>query len=155
MKENSDTRNQERVHQEFGPSWGYFIFFTCLAVACFYYEIYGYLGTILFGCAALLCFPNRGINDQILKLVKNSWNILGKMLKLSIKISAILLFVWFIYKFLSGVGSFGNYEGLSAEEWYYEYDEAESNYQDLYSCVENYAYSDSYSDLKDIAAYCL
>lgn len=46
------------------------------------------------------------------------------------------------------------YEGRTAEEWFYNYDAAESKYQDLYNCVEPYATADGDISSDDLYYEC-
>lgn len=55
----------------------------------------------------------------------------------------------------SVLGGSGKYEGMTAEEWYYEYDYENGRYEDLYACVEDLSYSDDYEDLSQIYSSCL
>lgn len=42
------------------------------------------------------------------------------------------------------------YQGETAEDWFYKYDEIDSDFTDYKNCVNNYAYSDDYDDLLEI-----
>jgi len=64
------------------------------------------------------------------------------------KFIALLLIGSFV---LAGCSSFDSYEGMSAEEWYEEYADADDNYQKLKDCVESYSYyygSEDYGELQ-------
>ena len=44
--------------------------------------------------------------------------------------------IWMIF----AVSNHGKFEGMTAEEWYYEYSDIEQQYTELKSCVEDYPY---------------
>jgi hypothetical protein len=62
--------------------------------------------------------------------------------------------IWFIFSF---IGSFGKYEGLSAEEWFNRYDEADARVINLQDALEQansniedakYYSGESYEDME-------
>lgn len=61
----------------------------------------------------------------------------------------IIVLIWLIFFHKQ------KYEGLTAEEWFNRYDSAEERYEQFHSCVEEYAYSSDYNDLKEIYYQCL
>jgi hypothetical protein len=84
----------------------------------------------------------------------------------------IIIFIIIIFSFKD----YGKYQGETAEEWFYRYDERDADYEslsisyeELYDdyqelkdeyeifseCVDSYAYSNDYDDLTKIKYICL
>lgn len=143
--------------EEFTPSWGNFLFF----LGFFLFIIFlgeGWVvpfGGIMFGICTLLSWPskngNKWIKEQFSNLGHLSWN----MLKICFYVLIIIGGIWFVGKIFGGITGLGKYEGLSAEEWYYEYTYVDDKYEKLYDCVEDYVYEEDYSALESIQYYCL
>lgn len=80
---------------------------------------------------ALITIPN----NQIRNWFKST---LSSLLYLGLALLAIGIVVWLGSKGLGAVGSLGKYNGQTAEEWYYDYANAEDRYQKFRECVEEY-----------------
>lgn len=152
MEEKTESK-VETPKEEFPPSIWSFLFFAGFAVLALFMEGWVFwLGVPMFSILALLSFPHREghawIKRQINFLLKLSWS----LLKFGFWIGVILGGFWLLSSIFDGIGK---YEGMSAEEWYYEYADAEDRYDQLHSCVEDYVNTEEYSALDDIYLYCL
>lgn len=107
----------------------------------------------------IICIPNNRFHYWLVRKWSEFLDTAKGLAILGATILAIGVVIglgwWFLSSVGNGLGSIGKYEGQTAKEWFYEYDEAEARYQRLYDCVEPLAYSDNYEDLKSIYYECL
>jgi len=83
---------------------------------------------IVVGLAAL-CVPHKGYQIWLAAQWKMLTDLFSSLVSLGFWLAVLVLIVWGGWKFLGGIGnglgSFGRYEGMTAEEWYDEYADAE------------------------------
>jgi len=75
--------------------------------------------------------PNKKLRNLIDALTTKLVKVAGSLLRLILALLAIGLIIWVISGLFRGIGSLGKYEGLNAEEWFNEYDYAETQIDEL------------------------
>lgn len=92
---------------------------------------------ILFGFGVLMAYPNEKFQLWLNNKKLEALNALVKLFYFSVILLVIIGIFLFASKLVSRIASIGNYQGMSAKEWFYEYTASETDYQNLHDCVEN------------------
>lgn len=133
------------------PWFSFTVIFICVVFGIFAKSL---IWILIFGFGAIIAFPNKRYQLWLSKK-REQINIMGiKILKVTFFLLLALVSFWLISKLFGSLSGIGKYEGLSAEEWYNEYDASEANYQNLHDCVEPYAIASGYISADDLYYEC-
>ncbi len=126
-------------------SWASFFGIVAFVLASVYLKMW--LAAVFFAIIAIFSFPHAETNKKI-----KDW--LTVAMYLIIMLIVIGAVIWGISKLFGGIGGLGKYEGQTAEEWFNDYDYAESKYQELYDCVEPYLLGSGNISADDLRSEC-
>lgn len=126
--------------------WLCFVTFSLASVYLLYaddaklIELNGIIWLLITGLA-VICFPNKRFHAWLGVQWKGIASLISTLFWVGVFLVVAGIVIWIGWSILSGIGnrlsSIGKYEGQTAEEWFNDYDEAESSYSQLKDCIDN------------------
>ena len=106
----------------------------------------------------VICTPNDRFHYWLVRKRNELFESVKGLLALGAIILTIGVVLWLGWWVLSSIGkglsSIGKYQGQTAEEWYYDFANAEDKYRELHNCVEPYATANGYVSADDLYYEC-
>lgn len=144
--------------------WIAFIFMSSTSAYLLYandskqFEVSG-TAWLIITILAIICFPNKRFQVWLVVQWNRLTSFVGALFNLGVWLVIVGIVIWIALAIINslgnGLGSIGKYEGQTAKEWFYDYDEAETRYQELRDCVETFATSNRYMSANDLYYGCL
>lgn len=154
--------NKEDNHKIYNKqvNWPWFIFWSIIALYAFFSKAIEGLGFIIPSLLALLGIKHTVFVKDIKIVFTDLGNLIDllftKIFNLFITITILIFAIWSISRITGGILNLGKYEGQTAKDWYYDYEEMEDIYYQFRECVEEYDNLDTYTQIQyeSIFNYC-
>ena len=128
--------NEKRVN------WPWFIFWSIIALYAFFSKAIEGIGFIVPSLLALLAIQHTAFIKSIKIVFTDLGSLIDllftKIFNLFIAIAILIFAIWSISKITGGILNLGKYEGQTAKDWYYDYEEMEDIYYQFRECAEEY-----------------